>query len=162
MGRCLSSGGFQAVPGRRGARCSFRLARHTALAAMIAVGHIGPIRAQDVLTDGTLPSRGSVEPPARLPQVTVYSKRKRIAIPKPAKPSVIVAPAAPTPKLANAPALPDGVALNGGPPVTQTTAGPVSGYRALTSGSATKIDTPIERIPQAVVVVSRAVFDAQQ
>jgi iron complex outermembrane receptor protein len=52
--------------------------------------------------------------------------------------------------------------LNGGPPVEQTTAGPVSGYRALTSTSATKTTTPIERIPQAVVVIPRAVIDDQR
>ena len=95
--------------------------------------------------------------------MTVYSKRKRITEPKPAKPAVVVAPATHTTKLANVPALPDGVALNGGgPPVTQTTAGPVSGYRALTSVSATRTDTPIERIPQAVAVVPRALLDDQQ
>ena len=51
---------------------------------------------------------------------------------------------------------------NGGPPVEQTTAGPVSGYRALTSDSATKTRTPIERIPQAVAVIPRAVIDDQR
>ena len=133
-----------------------------ALAAIIAVGQIGPIRAQDVPADRTAHSSGSVEPPVRLPPVTIDSKRKRNAKPKPAKPTVVVAPAPPTTKRANVPALPDGVALNGGPPVTQTTAGPVSGYRALTSASATRTDTPIERIPQAVAVVPRAVLDDQQ
>jgi iron complex outermembrane receptor protein len=58
--------------------------------------------------------------------------------------------------------LPDGVVLRGGPPVEQTTAGPVSGYRALTSVSATKTGTPIERIPQAIVVIPRAVIDDQR
>ena len=51
---------------------------------------------------------------------------------------------------------------NGGPPVEQTTAGPVSGYRALTSTSATRTDTPIERIPQAVAVIPRAVIEDQR
>jgi len=154
----LGSGGFQAALDRRGAR----LARRTALAAILAVGQVGPIRAQDVPADGTLPSRGSLEPPARLSPVTVYSKRKRITEPKPAKPAAVVTPAAPMRERTSVPALPDGVVLNGGPPVTQTTAGPVSGYRALTSVSATKTDTPIERIPQAVAVVPRAVLDDQQ
>jgi iron complex outermembrane receptor protein len=67
-----------------------------------------------------------------------------------------VAPPAPP-----AEALPAGVVLRGGPPVTQTTAGPVSGYRALTSMSATKTNTPIERIAQAVAVIPRAVIDDQ-
>lgn len=92
----------------------------------------------------------------RLPPVTVSSKRRRIA-----KPALVVAPAAPSRERTNVPA-PNGVALDGGPPVMQTTAGPVSGYRALTSVSATKTDTLIERIPQAIAVVPRAVLDDQQ
>ncbi|HZP77586.1 MAG TPA: TonB-dependent siderophore receptor [Pseudolabrys sp.] len=58
--------------------------------------------------------------------------------------------------------MPPGVVLNGGPAVTQTTAGPVSGYRALTSVSATKTGTPIEQIPQSVTVLPRAVIEDQQ
>jgi iron complex outermembrane receptor protein len=52
--------------------------------------------------------------------------------------------------------------LRGGPPVEQTTAGPVRGYRALTSTSATKTSTPIEQIPQAVAVIPRAVIEDQR
>lgn len=93
-----------------------------------------------------------------LPQVTVEAPKprpRRTAKPTPPAP---VAPAvAPT-----APALPQGVVLEGGPPVTETTAGPVSGYRALTSVSATKTNTPIEQIPQAVAVLPRAVIDDQR
>src|SRR4051812_25130665 len=162
MGKGVSLDGLQAVQGTRGARFSPRLARRSAFAAIIAVGQVGPIQAQYLPADRTAHSSGSLEPPARLPSVTVYSKRKRITQPKPAKPAVVVRPAARMPKLASVPALPDGVVLNGGPQVTQTTAGPVSGYRALTSVSATKTDTPIERIPQAIVVVPRAVLDDQQ
>ena len=83
---------------------------------------------------------------AQLPPITVHSRRK---VPRPPrrvtaeKPSPTIAPA------------------NSGPPVEQTTAGPVSGYRALTSTSATRTDTPIERIPQAVAVIPRAVIDDQ-
>lgn len=161
MGKGLSSGGFQAVPGRRDARLSLAVAR-TALAAIIAVGQIGPILAQDVPALGRPPSGANLDRPAQLPPVTVYSKRRRLVPPRPAKPTIAVRPAAPTPTRANGPAQPDVVAVNGGPPVTQTTAGPVSGYRALTSVSATKTDTPIERIPQAVAVVPRAVLDDQQ
>jgi len=159
MGKGLSSGGFQAVLGKRGVRFSPRLVRRTALAAIISIGQAGPIRAQAVPADRTAHSSGSVEPSVRLPLVTVDAKRKRIAKPRPA---LVVAPAAPMRERTNVPALPDGVVLNGGPPVTQTTAGPVSGYRALTSVSATKTDTPIERIPQAIAVVPRAVLDDQQ
>lgn len=89
-----------------------------------------------------------------LPPVTVVarqSKRRRTA--KRTTP----APSAPP-----APPLPQGVVLQGGPSVTQTTAGPVSGYRALTSVSATKTGTPIEQIPQAVAVIPRAVIDDQR
>lgn len=60
------------------------------------------------------------------------------------------------------PALPDGVVLDGGPPVAWTTAGPVSGYRALSTVSATKTETAIERIPQSVQVIPRSVIDDQK
>jgi iron complex outermembrane receptor protein len=162
LGKCLSSGGFQAVLDERGTRFSPSLAGRTALAAIVAVGQIGPISAQNAPADSTPPSRGSLEQPTQLPPVIVDSKRKRIAKPKPAKPLLVVSRATPTTRRANVPALPDSAALNGGPPVTQTTAGPVSGYRALTSVSATGTATPIERIPQAVAVVPRAVLDDQQ
>ena len=56
---------------------------------------------------------------------------------------------------------PEGVVLNGGPAVTQTTAGPVSGYRALTGVTATRTDTPIERVPQTINVVPSAVIRDQ-
>lgn len=59
------------------------------------------------------------------------------------------------------PAVPEGVLLDGGPPPTATTAGPVSGYRALTAISATRTDTPIERIPQTIQVIPRSVIDDQ-
>jgi iron complex outermembrane recepter protein len=65
-------------------------------------------------------------------------------------------PSAPTVRL------PDGVVLNGGPPLVMTTAGPVSGYRALTGVTATKTDTPIERIPQSIAVVPRSLIDDQK
>jgi iron complex outermembrane recepter protein len=58
--------------------------------------------------------------------------------------------------------LPDGIILLGGPPVEWTTAGPVSGYRALTAVTATKTDTPIEQIPQSIQVIPRSVIDDQR
>jgi len=92
--------------------------------------------------------------PTVLPPITVRAaKRARPRKPKPA--AVLASPSAPVP-------LPSGIVLDGGPAVTQTTAGPVSGYRALTSVSATRTGTPIEQIPQAVVVIPRAVIDDQQ
>ena len=51
--------------------------------------------------------------------------------------------------------------VNGGPAVTRTTAGPVSGYRALTGVTATHTDTPIERTPQTINVVPGAVIQDQ-
>ena len=125
-----------------------------ALASTFAICQIGPARAQDVspiqttaapVAPARLDQAGSA---VRLPLLTILSRRKRANSVKQ--------------KLANTPAPPGQALLNGGPPVTQTTAGPVSGYRALTSASATKTDTPIERIPQAIAVVPRAVLDDQQ
>lgn len=48
-----------------------------------------------------------------------------------------------------------------GPPVRQTTAGPVRGYQALTS-RATRFETPIKELPMSVVVIPRKVIDDQQ
>ena len=94
--------------------------------------------------------------PTVLPLITVRApKPKRARPPTPKPPAVVAAPPTSVP-------LPAGVVLDGGPPPTQTTAGPVSGYRALTSVSATKTGTPIEQIPQAVAVIPRAVIDDQQ
>jgi iron complex outermembrane receptor protein len=104
-----------------------------------------------------------------LPPVTVTSP----APPK-ARPKQRLRPAAATTARRTAPVerspppapatrpLPEGVVLNGGPPVVWTTAGPVSGYRALTAVTATKTDTPIERIPQSIQVIPRSVIDDQQ
>lgn len=48
------------------------------------------------------------------------------------------------------------------PGTTLTTAGPVQGYRALSSMSSTKTATPIEEIPQSIQVVPRSVITDQQ
>lgn len=45
--------------------------------------------------------------------------------------------------------------------VQQTTAGDVQGYRALTASSATKTNTPVERIPQNISIIPRTVIDDQ-
>ena len=107
----------------------------------------------------------STHEPIVLPRVTVAARRQ----PQPRKPKpaahATARPAAPTtapPTTAPAQVLPDGAIVRGGPPVGETTAGPISGYRALTSVSATKTATPIEQIPQAVAVIPRAVIDDQQ
>lgn len=44
---------------------------------------------------------------------------------------------------------------------TETTAGPVDGYRALTASSATRTGTPVERIPQNIQVIPRKLLDDQ-
>lgn len=48
-----------------------------------------------------------------------------------------------------------------GPPIKQTTAGPVRGYQALTS-RATRSETPIKELPMSIVVIPRKVIDDQQ
>lgn len=45
--------------------------------------------------------------------------------------------------------------------VTKTSAGPVRGWQALTSASATKIETPLLNLPQAVTVLPRQAIEAQ-
>lgn len=47
-------------------------------------------------------------------------------------------------------------------PLTDTSAGPVDGYRALTGNTATKTDTPLKEIPQSIQVIPRSVIDDQQ
>lgn len=47
------------------------------------------------------------------------------------------------------------------PGTTLTTAGPVDGYRALSSFSATKTATPIEQVPQSIQVIPRSVITDQ-
>lgn len=49
-----------------------------------------------------------------------------------------------------------------GPTVVNTTAGPITGYQALTAVTATKTATPIEQIPQTVIVLPRSVIDDQK
>jgi iron complex outermembrane receptor protein len=48
-----------------------------------------------------------------------------------------------------------------GPPVEQTTAGPVKGYQALTATSATRTATPLEEIPQSIQVITRQLISDQ-
>lgn len=49
-----------------------------------------------------------------------------------------------------------------GLPVTETTAGPVKGYQALTSRSATKTETPPEQVPQSIQIITRSQIDDQR
>lgn len=138
-----------------------RFLRDTAIGAILATSLAVPAGAQDAPARANSANNNVSQP---LPPLTIYPGSRK---PKPrrtraARRPVQAVPAQPSTARAIVPPLPPGVSLNGGPPVTWTTAGPVSGYRALTSVSATKTDTPIERIPQAVVVVPRAVLDDQQ
>lgn len=48
-----------------------------------------------------------------------------------------------------------------GPPVEQTTAGPIQGYRALTATTATRTPTPLEQIPQSIQVITRPLMNDQ-
>ncbi len=106
--------------------------------------------------DAPAPSTGSdpvstpqrvSQPTATLPPITIHGRRTKPRTPEPVPPSSEPPP---------------GAILNSGPAVEQTSAGPVSGYRALTSVSATGTETPIERIPQAVAVIPRAVIEDQR
>lgn len=69
--------------------------------------------------------------------------------------------AAPAPAPAADAIVLDTVVVEGRAGITETTAGPVQGYRALTAGSATKTDTPIEQIPQTIAVIPRQLIDDQ-
>ncbi|HTP61845.1 MAG TPA: TonB-dependent receptor [Burkholderiales bacterium] len=47
------------------------------------------------------------------------------------------------------------------PPIENTAAGPVQGFRALSATSATRTDTPTEELPQNIQVIPRSVIDSQ-
>jgi iron complex outermembrane receptor protein len=47
------------------------------------------------------------------------------------------------------------------PPVEQTSAGPVQGYRALSATTATRTATPLEQIPQSINVITRSLMSDQ-
>lgn len=47
------------------------------------------------------------------------------------------------------------------PAITETTAGPVDGYRALTATSATRTATPIGELPQSIQVITQSLIDDQ-
>src|SRR5581483_7423592 len=96
-----------------------------------------------------------------LPQVTVEVPRvvhanapRRNVKPKRRPVVAVTRPAAPESAAGS-------VAQPNGPPVTMTTAGPVSGYQALTATTSTKTATPIEHIPQSIVVLPRSIIDDQ-
>ncbi|MEM8840040.1 MAG: TonB-dependent receptor plug domain-containing protein, partial [Pseudomonadota bacterium] len=46
--------------------------------------------------------------------------------------------------------------------VTQTNAGPVDGYRAITADGGTRTRTPIKEIPQSIQVIPRSIIEDQQ
>jgi iron complex outermembrane receptor protein len=65
---------------------------------------------------------------------------------------------------AQTPVLPDVTVVDtplSGPPVDQTTAGAVQGYRALTATTATRTATPLEEIPQSIQVITRPLMSDQ-
>lgn len=45
--------------------------------------------------------------------------------------------------------------------VIETPAGPVDGYRALTSSGSTKTDTPVEEIPQTITIIPKEIIEDQ-
>jgi iron complex outermembrane receptor protein len=105
--------------------------------------------------------------PQPLPELKVEQRR---ATPAPARRTTAARPTRPAvrgtsgarsqPQTAVAPATP-AVPPVGGRPTETTTAGPVRGYQALTSVSATRTDLPIQNTPQSVVVLPRKVLDDQ-
>lgn len=98
---------------------------------------------------------------APLPELTVEGRRAAAPNPRPRaqqqrsrQPAAPVTPAAPPPSTEEA-------KTGDRPPVEKTTAGPVRGYQALTSSSVTRTDTPIEQVPQSIVVLPRRVIEDQ-
>ena len=168
-----AGGRFQSSfrPSKRPAR---HIARWTLVAALVLdqIGRVGVTLAQDLpvpspTTKPAADAPSSPSAPKELPVITVTStarphprpRRRPAASAGPTTSGAMNPYAMPNPA---AKRLPDGIVLRGGPPVEWTTAGPVSGYRALTAVSATKTDTPIEQIPQSIQVIPRSVIDDQR
>jgi iron complex outermembrane receptor protein len=111
------------------------------------------------------PSQASAQQGATLPELTIEGARQQAAAPRQARRPAsrqaarrVGVAAAPDRAPAATPALD---AAQQGATVQATTAGPVRGYEALTSVSATRTDLPIQNTPQSVVVLPRKVLDDQ-
>ena len=108
--------------------------------------------------------------PAKKKTAAAPPKKKPKPVPAPEPVASTPEPVAPPPEEPSDPATALGTynpALATGnlelpPGTTLTTAGPVDGYRALTSFSSTKTATPIERIPQNIQVVPQSLIDDQR
>jgi iron complex outermembrane receptor protein len=94
-------------------------------------------------------------PEVALPAITVTSQGNA----SPKKPSK--APAKLSAKSASSQALPDAADEKRDGGLSQSTAGTVDGYRALTAVSATGVETPLEEVPQSIQVVPRSLIDDQ-
>lgn len=127
----------------------FSLAARAAVSslALIAGLPVLPVLAQQAAPLPELTVEGRRAAPARAQRPAQRSRRA--VAPRPAP-----APQQARPATAAEP-------LVGGRPVETTTAGPVRGYQALTSRGLTRTDTPIERVPQSMVVLPRRVIDDQ-
>lgn len=106
-----------------------------------------------------------VSPPKPRPAVRPVPRRevaeRPVARPRPARAASVRAArpvVAPRPQAAPAPV---GAPADGRVPVQQTTAGPVRGYEAITSVSATKTNLPIFATPISVQVVTRKLIEDQ-
>ncbi|OYU48196.1 MAG: TonB-dependent siderophore receptor [Rhizobiales bacterium PAR1] len=97
---------------------------------------------------------------APLPELRVEGQRAAPARPQARRPTRVQPRAvAPRPAAVATPA--PAVPLVGGRAIEKTTAGPVRGYQAITSLSATKTDLPIQNTPQSVMVLPRKVLEDQ-
>jgi iron complex outermembrane receptor protein len=123
--------------------------------------------ALSALVAGTTLDQAVAQQPSStpLPQITVTPAPAPKAQPKrkaPPAPAQAALPPAPGAQLgAYNPAL-DLPGLTLPPGTTVTTAGPVSGYQALSAMSATKTATPIEQLPQSLQVLPKSLLDDQR
>ena len=92
-----------------------------------------------------------------LPPITVTVPAAEPPGKKPSKQRAKTAKQRPPPEQASAPAVTDDPVFDPSA-ATQTTAGPVDGYRALSTSSATKSETPLNELPQSVQVVPRSLI----
>ncbi len=123
----------------------------------VPVEPASPSKPQTAKPQSAKPTTVRAEPSRPPRNRTATARRKSPAVLPPAVPAVKNA--------ANAlgtynPAL-DLPGLKLPPGTTETTAGPVDGYRALSAFSATKTATPIEQIPQSIQVIPKSVITDQ-
>ena len=105
-------------------------------------------------------------PPAQLPGLVVEAPKGKAAKAKVEGQKAATQAKAATPAPAEpaepAPRVPEGSVIAGPQPIVETTAGPTQGYRALSADGSTRTRTPIDRLPNSMVVLPKDIIEDQR